>query len=187
MARLSVFNNASLDGYFTDAEGDMSWAYAGGDDPEWQAFVAGNAGSGGALLLGRITYDMMAGFWPTPAAAASMPAVAVGMNRMRKYVASRTMRDAAWANTTVLEGALPNAVRDLKAASADDIVILGSGSIVAQLMAARLIDGIQVVINPIVLGSGRTMFAGLPEAVHLKLVRSRSFANGKLVLDYEAA
>ncbi|MFL5606068.1 MAG: dihydrofolate reductase family protein, partial [Gemmatimonadaceae bacterium] len=86
MRRLTVFNNVSLDGYFTDAKGDMSWAH--NNDPEWNAFAAENASGGGALLLGRITYDLMASFWPTPRAMQAMPEVAKGMNRMPKVVFS---------------------------------------------------------------------------------------------------
>ena len=93
MKTLSVFNSVSLDGYFADADGGMEWAHAGGDDSEFRAFTSANAGEGGALLLGRTTYEMMASFWPTPAAEAAMPDVARAMNAMPKYVASRTMTD----------------------------------------------------------------------------------------------
>jgi len=64
MARLSVFNQISLDGYICDTNGDISWAHR--DDPEWNQFTAQNVGSEGQLVLGRITYELMAGFWPTP-------------------------------------------------------------------------------------------------------------------------
>ena len=74
MARLSVFNQISLDGYICDMNGDMSWAHR--DDPEWNRFTAENAGGGGQLVLGRITYDLMAGFWPTPYAIKKNPIVA---------------------------------------------------------------------------------------------------------------
>jgi len=66
MRKLIVFNSVTLDGYFTDANGDMSWAHK--NDPEWNAFTAENAKGGGTLLFGRITYDLMVSFWPTPAA-----------------------------------------------------------------------------------------------------------------------
>jgi dihydrofolate reductase len=184
MRKLSVFNAVSLDGYFTDADGDMSWAYAGSDDPEWQTFVSGNAKGGGALLLGRVTYEMMASYWPTAAAKAAMPAVADGMNRMEKFVASRTMTSADWQNTTVLKGDLVGAVKKLKASPGPDIAILGSGTIVAQLSAAQLIDVYQVVVNPLALGGGRTMFDGLPEPLPLKVASSRQFRNGKVLLEY---
>jgi dihydrofolate reductase len=124
MRRLTVFNNVSLDGYFVDATGGMDFAHKDARDPEWDEFVSGNASGNGALLFGRVTYDMMAGFWPTPHAKAAMPAVAEGMNRMAKYVASRTMTDAAWNNTTVLGGDLFSAVRALKRSDGPDIVIL---------------------------------------------------------------
>ncbi len=64
MRKLLVFNNVTLDGYFVDKNGDMSWAHK--DDPEWNAFVAENASGGGELIFGRVTYDLMVSFWPTP-------------------------------------------------------------------------------------------------------------------------
>src|SRR6266705_457470 len=84
MAKLVVYNSMSLDGYFTDANGDMSWAHK--RDPEWQAFVSENASGGGQLLFGRVTYGLMASFWPTPLAAQSNPIVVERMNNLQKYV-----------------------------------------------------------------------------------------------------
>jgi dihydrofolate reductase len=187
MRRLTVFNNVSLDGYFVDANGGMDFAHKGSDDPEWNEFVSGNASGQGALLFGRVTYDMMAGFWPTPHAKAVMPAVAEGMNRMTKYVVSRTMTDAAWQNTTLLRGDLVSAVRTQKQSDGPGIVILGSGSIVAQLAAAKLIDRYQLVVKPVVLGDGRTMFDGVPGPIALKPMHTRTFGNGSVLLSYEAA
>ena len=187
MRRLTVFNNVSLDGYFVDAKGSMDFAYKNADDPEWKEFVSGNASGDGALLFGRVTYDMMASWWPTPQAKAAMPAVADGMNRSVKYVVSRTMNDASWSNTTVLGGDLVSAVRALKQSDGPDIVILGSGSVVAQLAAAALIDRYQLVVKPVVLGGGRSMFAGLPAPVALKPLSTRTFGNGSVLLSYERA
>ena len=113
MRRLVVFNQVTLDGYFTDPRGDMSWAHKDPGDAEWNAFVGGNASGDGALLFGRITYEMMASFWPTPAAMEMMPAVAEGMNRMPKYVVSRTLKKVAWKNTTLVKGELVAEVRKL--------------------------------------------------------------------------
>src|SRR6478609_10038138 len=90
--KLHVFESISADGYFTDAQGDMSWAHAGREDAEFADWVNGNASSGGELLFGRKTYQMMEAFWPTPLAAQQMPAVAAGMNAAKKYVATRTIR-----------------------------------------------------------------------------------------------
>lgn len=186
MRRISVFNNISLDGYFTGEGGDLGWAYEGRDDPDYDAFIAGNAGSGGMLLLGRVTYDMMVQYWPTPAAAENDPVVAEGMNRMPKIVFSKTLKEAAWSNTVV--AANPAAeVRRLKSEDGPAVTILGSGSIVAQLAGEGLIDEYQLVLNPVALGVGRTMFAGLSGPVARRRIDSRAFANGKVFLRYEPA
>ena len=183
MRKLTVFDNVSLDGYFTDAKGDMSWAH--NNDPEWNAFAAENASGGGALLLGRVTYDMMASFWPTPQAMQTMPAVAKGMNGMPKIVVSRTLREPAWSNTTVVHGDLPASVRKMKQQSGPDIAILGSGSIVSQLAQAGLIDEFQIVVHPIALGSGRTLFEGVKDRIPLRRTTSRTFGNGNVLACYE--
>lgn len=185
MRKLSAFENVSLDGFFVDATNDMSWAHK--HDAEWNAFASGNASGEGALLFGRVTYQMMASFWPTPQAAQMLPDVAAGMNRMPKFVASRTLERPDWENTTLLQGDLVAEVRALKASPGPDLVILGSGSIVSQLAQARLIDEFQLVVNPLVLGRGRTLFETVAGRLDLRFSRSRSFTNGNLVLWYEPA
>jgi dihydrofolate reductase len=179
-----VFNQVSADGYIADRNGDMSWAHK--HDPEWTAFVSGNASGGGTLLFGRVTYQMMASYWPTPQAAANMPVVAERMNALPKIVFSRTLQDAPWNNTKLLKGGLAEEVRAMKESAGEDIVILGSASIVSQLARAALIDEYQMVVNPVVLGAGKSMFAGLDKRLDLRLVKSRIFSNGNVLLCYEA-
>jgi dihydrofolate reductase len=188
MRRLVVFNHVTLDGYFTGTNGDLSWAHKNAD-AEWNAFTAENAsgGGGGELLFGRITYEMMASFWPTPAAQQSQPEVAAGMNAMPKVVFSRTLKKASWNNTKLVKDDLVSAVRKMKSEPGKDLLIFGSGSIVSQLAQARLIDEYQIVLNPIILGAGRTMFEGLKKPINLKRTKSRAFGNGNMVLSYEPA
>jgi dihydrofolate reductase len=186
MSRLVVFDNVSLDGYFVDARGDMSWAHA--DDPEWNAFAAKNAGGrGGTLLFGRVTYQMMASWWPTPAAARAMPEVAAGMNAMPKVVFSRTLKkaDVTWENTRLVGRGLETEVKKLKAKRGGTLVVLGSGTLVAQLTAAGLVDEWQVVVHPLVLGAGRTLFEGA--RAELRLTGTRAFKNGNVLLTYAPA
>jgi dihydrofolate reductase len=180
-----VYNNVSLDGYFVDRKGDMSWAHR--QDPEWSAFVAENARGGAVLLFGRVTYDLMAGYWPTQAAIKNLPVVAERMNNLPKVVFSRTMDKASWNNTKLIKDDLAAEVRKMKQEPGDTMVIMGSGSVVAQLTEERLIDEYQIVMNPIVLGKGRTMFDGIQERVPLKLTKSRAFGNGNVVLWYDLA
>lgn len=185
MPRLVVYNSMSLDGFFTDARGDMSWAHK--QDPEWQAFVRENASGGGQLLFGRKTYELMAGFWSTPAAMQSNPVVAERLNALPKFVCSRTLARASWNNTTLLQGDLAAEIRKLKQQAGADIVVMGSGSVVAQLTEAGLVDEYQIVLNPLVVGAGRTLFEGVQRKLPMKLAKSRPFANGNVVLFYEPA
>jgi len=185
MPKVHVFDNISLDGYFVDAGGEMSWAHK--HDEEWNAFVSGNASGDAQLLFGRVTYEMMAAFWPTPQAAQRLPAVAAGMNQARKIVFSRTLAGVSWQNTTLMKGDLVDEVTRLKREPGPDLVILGSGSLVSQLTQARLIDEYQVVVNPIVLGRGRPLFETVDGRIPLALRKSRAFTNGNVVLWYEPA
>jgi dihydrofolate reductase len=183
MRKLIVFNNTTLDGYFTDKNNDMSWAHT--SDPEWDAFTAENAKGKAEFLFGRITYEMMASFWPTPFAMENYPDVAKGMNDNPKIVFSKTLDKAEWQNSKLVKGNLTDEVKKLKEGSGSDILIFGSGAIVSQLTDAGLIDEYQIVIHPLVLGSGRTMFDGVKEKVKLKRIKERGFKNGNILLYYQ--
>ena len=185
MRKLRSYTSISLDGFFTDANGDMSWAHK--RDDEWNAFTGSNAGGNAALLFGRVTYEQMKAFWPTPQAAQMMPEVAAGMNRMPKYVVSRTLDAADWQNTTLLKGDLVREMQALKGSDGPDLVILGSGSVVSQLTEARLIDEYQLVLTAVALGKGRTPFQTLGDRRPFTLKKTRSFTNGNVVLWYEPA
>lgn len=187
MRKLIVFNHVTLDGYFVDANGGMSWAKTRKDDAEWNAFVAGNASGEGPLLFGRKTYELMIQYWPTPMAAQHDAAVAERMNALPKVVFSTTMTDVSWSNTKLVKGDLAAEVRKMKEESGDGITILGSGMLVAQLADAGLIDEYHTVVNPIALGAGRTMFEGMKDKLMLKPAKSRTFGNGCVYLVYEPA
>jgi dihydrofolate reductase len=185
MRKLIVFNHISLDGYFTDSKSDMSFAHNPIPDAEWDVFVSRNAGSGGTLVFGRITYEMMASYWPTPIAAEQMPDIAERMNNLPKVVFSRTLNGVTWQNTKLIKNNMVDEVKRMKTADGTDMVILGSGSLVSQLAQAGLIDEYQFVLDPVVLGSGRTMFDGLSRKLTLKLKKSQPYANGNVLLSYE--
>ena len=185
MRKLSVFNNVTLDGYFTDSHSDMSWAHK--NDPEWNSFTAENASGGGVLLFGRITYDLMASFWPTKQALEMMPTVAEQMNNLPKVVFSRTMDNPSWNNTRLVKNNIAAEVRQMKNETGPGMVIMGSGTIVSQLTQEGLIDEYQIVVHPIILGSGRTMFEGVNDKVALRRTRTRTFDNGNVFVCYEPA
>lgn len=186
MRRLSVFEHISLDGYFVDGQGDMRWAYRPEPDAEWEAYVAGNASGEATLVFGRVTYEMMASYWPTPMAMEQQPAVAKRMNALDKLVFSRTLGKADWQNTELVKGEVVTEMQKLKRGKGQDMVILGSGILVAGFAAAGLIDSYQLVVNPRAIGGGRTLFQGLPRHLTLKLTKARTFNNGNVVINYEA-
>jgi dihydrofolate reductase len=185
MRKLIVFNSVTLDGYFTDSGGDMSWAHK--QDAEWNSFVKGNASGEGTLLFGRKTYELMASYWPTPMAMKNDPVVAKGMNKLPKVVFSRTLDKVTWSNTKLVKDHLVTAVRKMKSEPGNVMVILGSGSIVSQLAEEGLIDEFQIALNPIVLGKGKTLFEGVKNKLNLQLTNSRTFQNGNVFLCYAPA
>ena len=183
MSKLSVFNLVTLDGYFAGPGGDISWHNV---DPEFQELANEASNSGNTLLFGRVTYELMAGYWPSPEAIKDDPVVARGMNRAEKIVFSRTLKNADWNNTRLVKDDMLAEVRRLKQGSGKDLTILGSGSIVAQLAQEGLIDKFEILLNPVVLGQGKTMFEGVQDRFSLKLKSARTFKNGNVLLNYEA-
>jgi dihydrofolate reductase len=185
MRKLAVFNNITLDGFFTDTKNDMNLFHRE-NDPEWNKFTSENATSRRAtLLFGRKTYELMKSYWPTDEAKQRMPEVAAGMEAMEKVVFSRSLKEPGWSNARIVKGDLANEVRRLKQSAGDPMLIMGSGSIVSQLTKERLIDSYTMVIWPIVLGAGRTMFEGVEGIIGLNKVDEKMFANGNIVATYE--
>ena len=184
MRKLVSFMQVSLDGFFADTSGDLSWAKAK-QDAEFQAFVEQNARGGGVLLFGRMTYEMMASYWPSPVALKNDPVVAESMNSLPKIVFSRTLSKANWSNTTLIKGDLATEIPKLKKGDGEGMAILGSGSLVSQLAELGLIDEYQILVNPVALGRGRTIFAGIQKKLALTHTETRTFRNGSVFLCYE--
>jgi dihydrofolate reductase len=184
MRKVTVFNLITLDGYIAGQGGDISWHNV---DEEFQELAKAASNSGNTLLFGRITYELMSGFWPTLEAIKTDPIVAAGMNKAEKIVFSRTLKKADWNNTRLVKDDLLVEVRRLKQGSGKDLTVLGSGSIVSQLAQEGLIDEFNVLLNPVVIGRGKTMFEGLKSRLALRLVRTRTFSNGNVLLTYVPA
>lgn len=135
-----------------------------------------------AFLFGRRTYEKMAAFWPHQPESDPM---ASQLNGLPKYVASHTLIEPAWDETQVLSGELGPAVDALKAEGEGDIVVLGSGDLVHQLMQQDLVDEFRLFVHPLLLGTGKRLFRELPEPRQLQLTSSSVTSLGTLVLAYE--
>jgi len=182
MKKLSVFDFVSLDGYYKGLNEDISWNRHG---PEEAEFSVEKATSGNTLLFGRVTYEMMESFWTTPDAMKVLPEIATGMNSADKIVFSRSLKKADWNNTTLVNSNMVDEVRKLKQLPGKDMTVLGSGNIVTQLADAGLIDEYQLMIYPVAIGQGTSFFKGLKNNLSLKLVSSRIFNSGTVLLCYQ--
>jgi dihydrofolate reductase len=111
MGKLSVFNFITLNGFYKGPNNDISWHRHGAEENE---FASEGLKSGSILLFGRVTYEMMAGYWPTPLAAQNDPSTAEGMNNSEKIVFSRTLKNAKWNNTRIISVNLIEEVKKLK-------------------------------------------------------------------------
>lgn len=158
MRKLNAFTFLTRNGFYKGVDEDTSWHQHGEEEGKYseESLQANNI-----LLFGRTTYEMMCSFWPTPMAAEMFPEVAVGMNRAEKIVFSNTLKGTQWVNTTLMNGDRVNHVKKLKATEGRQLTILGSGSIVRQLSEAGLVDSYQVLIDPVILGHGSTIFEGM--------------------------
>jgi dihydrofolate reductase len=183
MRKLGVFNFVTLNGYFKGPNGDIGWHQHGGEETE---YAMEGLRSGSTLLFGRVTYQMMASYWPTPNAIKNDPAVAEGMNNADKIVFSKTLKKAEWKNTKLIRDNIIEEIRKLKLTPGNDLTLLGSGSILTQLADHGLIDEYQFMVDPLVLGDGTSIFKNLKHQLNLKLNNSRVFKSGTVLLSYKA-
>jgi dihydrofolate reductase len=185
MRRLVAFTNVSVDGYFAGPNGEIDWFK--NSDEEDRQFMTGQASQSATLMFGRTTYEMMAGYWPTPGACRDNPVVAGVMNSVPKIVFSKTMKPVedgpVWKNVRVFRGIVPDEIIALKKQAGGDLAILGSGTLVQQFASLGLIDEYGLLVNPVVLGSGKRLFSGVKK-MNLQLLAIRTFRNGKVFLRY---
>lgn len=182
MRKLGSFTFVTLNGFYKGPGEDIGWHRHGAEENE---YAAEGLKSGSTLLFGRVTYQMMAGYWPTPMAAKNDPVVAEGMNRAEKIVFSRTLKKADWSNTRVVSGDIAEEIRKLKRSSGPPMTLLGSGSILAQFAEQGLIDEYAIMVDPVAVGGGTPIFRDIKRKLDLKLTGTRSFRSGVVLLSYE--
>jgi dihydrofolate reductase len=183
MRKVFVSNLVSLDGYFEGRNRDISWHNV---DAEFNEYAIEMLNSVDTLLFGRGTYELMAGYWPTPDAIKNDPIVAEKMNSLPKIVFSRTLDRVEWNNTRLVKDNIEEEIQKMKKQPGKDMVILGSGSIVSELAPLGLIDEYRIMVNPVVLGQGTPLFKGIKDKLILKLLKTKTFKSGNVLLYYEA-
>ncbi len=181
MPSLSCFNFISLNGFYKGLKDDISWHRHGEEE---NAFSAVNAQKDNILLFGRVTYEMMSTFWTTIEARTMAPLVAEGMNKAEKIVFSRTLETTSWENTRIVQHDIYAEVKRLKETGTRDMTILGSGSIISQLADHGLIDQYSIMLDPVAIPYGSSFLHGISRKLDLKLVNTRTFKSGVVLLNY---
>ena len=168
-------------GFDEHRDGRNAWALrVQGDDDG--VYNRAQTLSADALLLGRKTWQIWAAFWPTaPDEAAELRE---HLNRIPKYVLSRTLQRADWNNSSVISGDVAKAVAELKAKPGGELVVYGSADLVNELLKHDLIDEYRLLIYPVILGSGKRLFRDRIDTHHLRLVGTRTFRSGVVLLTY---
>ena len=180
MARLIMWNLMTLDGMIEGPNRDISWHEdVWGEELERLSTEQLNAAGG--LVFGRVTYDLMANYWPK-----ATGEIADFMNASPKYVFSRTLTRSDWNNTQVFGADVPGTIARLKRESAKDLFLFGSADLAGSLTAHGLIDEYRIALNPIILGGGTPLFKP-GERAKLKLLDSRALSTGVVILRYTPA
>ena len=186
MKRLVLFMHTSLDGFVAGPNGEMEWIHA---DEDMFDYAGKQTDEADMALYGRVTYEMMQGYWPTagnkPAATKHDKHHSSWYNKVDKVVVSKTMRGANLPNTKIVSDNVAGEISKLKQESGKNIVMFGSPSIAHILIKENLIDDYWIFINPILLGQGIPLFKDINERIKLKLVSSHAFASGVDCLHYE--
>lgn len=176
----------SVDGYFEGPNHDLSWHNV---DAEFNEFAIKQTESVGTLLFGRRTYELMSSYWPSEQARKDDPIVARLMNNTPKIVFSRTMEKlqniAEWHNATLKNEIKKLEIKKLKRESAKDLAVFGSNQLCVSLMKLGLVDEFRIMLNPVALGRGTSLFAGLDKELKLSLISSKLFKSGNMLLTYE--
>jgi dihydrofolate reductase len=184
MRNVLLFMMVSVDGYFEDAEGSIDWHNT---DEDFNEFSSEQLDAVETLLFGRVTYELMASYWPTEAAIADDPGVDGRMNAKPKIVFSNSLESVDWEHTTLVHGDAAEELRKLKQEPGGDMIIFGSSTLAASLTAAGLIDEYRIIVAPIALGAGRPVLGGITTQVPLELVSAKPFRSGNVLLTYRPA
>ncbi len=192
MRKIISFMHISLDGFVAGPNGEMDWIKV---DEEIFDHVGMRISEGDTALYGRVTYQMMENYWPTagdkPAATRHDIEHAKWYGKVHKIVLSKTMKDAVLPNTTIISDNLSDSINEIResrpatgGSGSEDILLFGSPTATHSLIQLNLIDGYWLFVNPIILGRGIPLFAGINNKIKLNLLTTRQFTCGVTELNY---
>ena len=186
MRKVVQFMHVSLDGFVAGPNGELDWAKV---DDEMFEYAGHRTNESDLALYGRVTFDMMEGYWPT---AADQPNPSkhdiehsTWYMKVEKVVLSRSMKGKKLPNTLIVSDNIADEVNRLKRVVGEEIIIFGSPSATNTLMQENLVDEFWIFVNPILLGQGIPFFKNLKQKTNLKLIKSHAFSSGVVCLHYE--
>jgi len=180
MRYLIVSNLMSLDGFFESSSKKLDWFVP---DEEFLEYSKDLLRSVGTIIFGRVTYQHMAGYWPT----AAKDEIAEKMNNLPKIVFSRTLDKAEWNNSRLVKNDAAEEISKLKKQPGKDMVILGSATLASSLLPLGLIDEYRVILDPVLIGRGNPLFKGIKQKLKLRLQKTKLLSSGVIVLYYQKA
>ncbi|MDE2188539.1 MAG: dihydrofolate reductase family protein [Patescibacteria group bacterium] len=181
MRKIIVQEMITVDGFFAGLHGEINWHNV---DVEFNEQAIIFLDTVDTLIFGHTTYDLMASYWPTPEGLKDDPLVATKMNALAKIIFSKTLKNAVWSNSKVLNEINPEKILEMKRSRGKNIAIFGSGTIVSALADMGLVDEYRLIINPIILREGKILFAHMKKNQNLKLVSTKTFKSGNVLLCY---
>ena len=188
MRKVVVSEYVTLDGVMEDPGGAEGFEHGGWSFQFWNEeatkFKFDELFASDALLLGRVTYQGFAKAWPSMTDESGF---ADRMNSLPKFVVSTTLEEVVWNNSRLIKGNIAEEVYKLKQQPGQDILIAGSGELVHTLMQHDLIDEYRLMVYPVVLGSGKRLFRDGSDTIVLRLVETKTFSSGVVVLSYQPA
>lgn len=181
MRKVLFFMLTSVNGFYERGRWELDWHQV---DEEFNAFAIAQLDACDLMVFGRTTYEGMASYWPTDAALRDDPEVARRMNGVTKIVFSSSLTEAAWENTRLVRGDAAEELARLKTAPGRDIIVMGSGRLATSLAERGVVDEFRILVNPLALPHGTPLFTGLASDLPLRLLGTRTFRSGNVLLTY---
>ena len=181
MRKIIVREMITVDGFFAGPNGEIDWHLV---DTEFNEDSVKFLDTVDTLMFGRVTYDLMASYWPTEHAMKNDTVIAKKMNSLPKIVYSKKVKKAEWNNSKMFSEIDVDEIRKMKQDDGKHIAIFGSGTIVSALTTLNLIDEYRFIVNPVILGKGKTLFLDTQSKPNLKREKTQEFRNGNVLLCY---
>lgn len=190
MRKIVVFNLVSVDGFFAGPKGNIDWHNV---DDEFNKFAVEQTQTFGTIIFGRTTYQLFESFWPKapkdPKMSKDDILIADIINNIEKIVFSKTLKNVEekenWKHVRLYKKIVPEEIKKLKQQKGKNMAIFGSGTIVQAMTNLDLIDEYRLLVNPVILGNGKPLFKDINNKLNLKLIKTRTFRNGNVLLCYQ--